>query len=1130
MANPLDNAPVKAANNPLNTTVASPISAATVAKIKAIPDAPMDTLPAKSSSFDLLKGVRTVLQDFVQGASSAVKATQAAAPAVSTLKDFFTPNTAYGPSIVPGQSETGGEHALDLGAQALGSTLRDTATKLKSAYTVLTSQASPAQKANAVGEGALGIVNTAFAPISTLLATASALPGIGHVADGINDIFAGISGGASNVAAQALDRAAKEGYLSPETAKAITPLVSDTASLVAQILAGKAGEEAGVKVLNKTQDITTRIADHLENNPIPSPAGFIRNPFHEEPASPEAKGSVGELAVERDPTKVAQTLRDMGVQGDIADAFAPKIAAETDPTKVTQLLQTVKGTQNLADGGHIETTPMPLAESVADRPAIVSDSHAPPTEKSPVVLRDTVQGERVGKVFDATKPLESGEYDALNKVYRGVQESLGIDEHLLEDLPKSLTGDQALSKLIEGSGASGPQQYDLMEEVAQALRNVGYSDVARTTAFNRAEAPQLNINGRDVPKPVHYQDVLKTYMRDMRMTPVSELLNKRDLPPRPGPNDRISTPGDFITELPKPEQEGLRAVVRDAVKGPGKVHLLDYLATPEYVLEKIGLGKEARALRTGFEKYLDQRSIELAKLQAWKDRAKGIPGNEATIFDYLDGQERETKPLMTDVEYELAREIRPYLKEWAKRLKLPEDKQISHYITHIFERGASTEAEGAQIFEDPELAALMQQQVAGSVYDPFLQKRLGSQNYKHDVWAALDAYIKRATRKEAMDPALEGLKEASGKLDEQSYNYVMKLSHRINMRPTEFEKLIDNLIKASFVGHRYGDRPIAYLSTKVRSLFYRGTLGLNFGSAVRNLTQGVNTYAKLGERYTVVGYSKLVYRLMSRNLDELYENHVLEEQFIQDQKVGVYKTALQKLDPVLFSLFEQAEKINRGAAYFGSKSKAINEGKSEADAIEYAKRMVRETQFSFGSIDTPVALNDDAVKTLTQMQTYSIKQIEFLVRMAKNREFGGMIRYALGSYVALHTIGQVFGMTLGQLMPTVGIGGSPVSSLVSNIWNTQFASNDQEKAAAVKALKTQAWTLIPAGAQIHKTLAGLKAYYAGKDVTATGRTRFNIPQNTSTLLQAALFGKSALPQAQEYYANLGKKKSTSNPL
>lgn len=614
-----------------------------------------------------------------------------------------------------------------------------------------------------------------------------------------------------------------------------------------------------------------------------------------------------------------------------------------------------------------------------------------------------------------------------------------------------------------------------------------------------------------------------------------------NLPDVPG----IETPAEtFAGAVPPAEHRSFNSLIGDffrGLKGVAKVHFLDYLKTPEFVLEKLGLGKEAQMLHDANDVYRSTLKKEVSVVQGWKDRVDEslsthyrldesgkyvedvngltISPQEASkiIHRYLDGEELGMKSQMNPTMYQVAREIREYLKQWADRLKLPEEGRVSRYITRLFDTDVTRP--GFEETMDPELAAIMRDKVAGSVYDPFLQRRLGMQGYKQDVWASLDAYVKRGSRKEAFDPALEALDEAAKKLPPLSYDYVKKFSHLVNMRPTELDKLVDSFVKQSPLGGKLGERPVARVTQKLRQAYYRGFLGLNPASALRNLSQGANTYAKLGEKYTTIGYIKIFSKMMRRDLQELYDQNILDDAFIQDRKIGVYKTAVQKLDPVLFSMFDTAEKINRGAAYFGAKEKYLAQGMSEEKAIQAAKRIVRETQFAFGRVDTPVALNQDIIKVFTQLGTYNIKQIEFLTRMVKNKEFAGIIRYTGASILFWATIGKLFGMTLQQLIPSVGLGNAPAVSTAMNVATAVNPStNAKDRAAAQKKVATGFLGLIPGGLQARKTFQGGQAMGEGKSIGSTGKVQYNIAQTPTNFVRALLFGKSALPEAQESFS------------
>lgn len=575
------------------------------------------------------------------------------------------------------------------------------------------------------------------------------------------------------------------------------------------------------------------------------------------------------------------------------------------------------------------------------------------------------------------------------------------------------------------------------------------------------------------------------------------------------------TPGEELLRAPEEELGSLKRIIAENKTTPKqKVNIFNYLSTPEYVLEKIGLKAASERIQVAKDAIRDELPKNIEKIVEWKNRVAGSPYATQEIFKYLDGE-----PIALNAnEYQVAQEMKAWLKEWAGRLGLPQDNRIAKYITHIFEKDFVE-----QEF-DQDLAKLIADKVPGSVYDPFLQKRLGKKGYIQDAFLALDAYVKRATRKVHMDPALELLDLQAQKLDLESYKYVQRLASRINLRPTEFDNLVDTFIKSTPIKYKLGQRPSAAITRDIRQMFYRGTLGLNVGSALRNLSQGANTYAKLGEKYTIMGYTKIFQKLITRNLDELYEHGILQNNFIEDRKLGVYKSVLQKLDPVLFSLFDTAEKINRGAAYFGAKSKALKNGATEYQAVRDAKRLVRETQFEFGSVDSPVALSSDWVKTLTQLGTYSIKQIEFLSRMVQNKEFGGLIRYAIASLGFVYTIGRIFGMKPEEVIPSIGLGGSPTGNALSGLFNIN-SSNEQKQYEAKGKLERAAVSMVPAGVQARKTIQGLNTVDNGRDTTASGRTRFKVKRTPENYIRAGVFGKSALPAAQQYYERLDNRKS-----
>ncbi|HNR81533.1 MAG TPA: hypothetical protein PKK37_03790 [Candidatus Pacearchaeota archaeon] len=545
-----------------------------------------------------------------------------------------------------------------------------------------------------------------------------------------------------------------------------------------------------------------------------------------------------------------------------------------------------------------------------------------------------------------------------------------------------------------------------------------------------------------------------------------------------------------------------------------KVNAVDWLIrTPEKVLRKIGLGKEMDNLRKGYDAYLKELPKNIDKITEW---TKQVPTkeNNQNIFLYLDGQDVKLNP----TELKVAGEIKTWLSEWADRLKLPKDNRITHYITHLFDE---------QLIKkefDEDLAKIISQKIPGSVYDPFLIKRLGAKGYKVDTWAALDAYVKRGTRKVNLDPALEKIDEIAPSLEQSQWDYLKEYIDRVNLRPTKIDTSIDNTIK-SVVGYKFGQRPTAMISRVIRQAGYRGGLWFNVSSTLRNLSQGINTYAVLGEKYTALGYAKL---FSKANRQEIIDQGVLNAGFIDDRILSATQKLWQKADNVGFAMFQAVEGINRGSAYLGAKAKALSMGKNEAQAIEYGKKISRETQFTFGSIDTPLAFSNDIVKTLMQFQTYTTKQVEFLSELAKDKNFGALARYTAAGLLYVATIGQAFGMDWKELIPAWRLPAPPAGKFLATTAGAILNApdkygNQRDFPKKLKDIAATAWGIVPGGSQAKKTIQGYQSIQEGGSYDAAGRLQFKQDQSTAGQLQSLLFGKYAGQNAQNYFDKKGTK-------
>ncbi len=85
---------------------------------------------------------------------------------------------------------------------------------------------------------------------------------------------------------------------------------------------------------------------------------------------------------------------------------------------------------------------------------------------------DLVDKSRFSKRFSPDEKLTEDTYKIFNEEYRSMQEALDIDDKLMKDLPKGVTGRQALAQFDVGVGRVGQEG---SANIAQKLKELGYS-------------------------------------------------------------------------------------------------------------------------------------------------------------------------------------------------------------------------------------------------------------------------------------------------------------------------------------------------------------------------------------------------------------------------------------------------------------------------------------------------------------------------------------------------------------------------------------------------------------------------------------------------------------------------------
>jgi hypothetical protein len=705
---------------------------------------------------------------------------------------------------------------------------------------------------------------------------------------------------------------------------------------------------------------------------------------------------------------------------------------------------------------------------------------------------------------------------------------------------------QSFSDYVFENKVSAPQMESLLKRVAKIF----YKNIKKLVERKQPEAVRMMspifekilAGDKSTPlsefaasEPPSFKNELKKLLSEPQQpeVPASKPIFAGQKTTKEVPVETLLPPGDTPLETASltPDisetVEPLEVVAQGEKRTPvsEKVNILDKLRTPWRVLEKLGARQEYQGLIKAYEAYAKELPGNIDTITAW---SKQVPkeSNER-IFRFLDGEEIA----LNAEELRVAGEIKTWLSGWADRLGMEKDARLSDYITHIFPLGR-----GGEIPE--EIATIIDKKVAKSIYDPFLLHRKGAEGYKKDTWAALDAYVKRATRKVNIDQALEEFNKATAHLTEVSQlNYIEKRVSALNMRPTEAETSVDNLIR-TLIGDRLGARPTLEITRMIRKMIAGAKIGGSLTSFAKNLTQGVNTFSDLKTRYTLRGYLDLV----KFGGKELNDNSVLISPFIEDRTYSAVKKWAEQWDNILFLNMQASELVNRGAAYYGAKAKFLdgkitpkefrlglgrdmpaNYTPTLEDAVDYGKFVAEKTQFRFGPLDAPAAITGPIARTAAQFQTFGIKQTEFILNMITDKEYAKLIRYIVSSMFLFQFIGSAFGMKWDDSFKTLRWGMPPAIQFLIDLYNNGVLGEDkygntldvgQRVAAVGKSLFTN---IVPMGAQIERGYQGVKAVSEGAVRSPSGTLLYRVNQNPLNYVRGALFGKYNLPETKAYY-------------
>lgn len=350
----------------------------------------------------------------------------------------------------------------------------------------------------------------------------------------------------------------------------------------------------------------------------------------------------------------------------------------------------------------------------------------------------------------------------------------------------------------------------------------------------------------------------------------------------------------------------------------------------------------------------------------------------------------------------------------------------------------------------------------------YAKQRKGFKGFEQNVYLATMKYFNQTARYAAMDSfkrdSISMYNRIFGAFDDENVTkrsamakWTKQYISDMNGTPTWLEKMINNTLHNFGVGEeRAGGRPALWLQQKIFT--YPMTilkLGVfNPSSAILNLTQLFNLYGAMGEKVlSPQAYQRLLhkgfadtFRAMSNKDSELgkllWKDLGLDYQIGMDIASGYSNAEVSNLASLRgfagrlagksMYLFRQTDAFTRGVTLLTAYNKALDEGKSKAEAIEYAKEINDKVNFDYSVADEPNIFRalGPISKVLLQFKKYPVKQLElFQDFYLDGRELG--LNRKQAALRTLKYMAPYMAMSGMMGIPFISLAGGLLSALVA---------------------------------------------------------------------------------------------------
>ena len=431
------------------------------------------------------------------------------------------------------------------------------------------------------------------------------------------------------------------------------------------------------------------------------------------------------------------------------------------------------------------------------------------------------------------------------------------------------------------------------------------------------------------------------------------------------------------------------------------------------VIQDIGAKERVRPTRKVFEKmglYRLYKGIQRAEVevgearQSFAKRLKEVNKLVDKNRRHLVFRELETPGSQAGLTFNEKRAVaffRESFDKWADTLNLPQSKRIKNYITHIFEADITEQLKAEQPL-DISIARALEYRTAKTIFNPFLQERLGARaGLIEDPFAAASAYESRELKVLYYEPLLE--KIASIANDENTptavRGYLRDFSDRMTGKPSKFDLEMNTTIQefADKIrglpgGNALADimsrgNPSGMASYNFTSMLYTLWLGFKPTSAIRNLSQHTLIIGEVGPihfadgirlRFTEEGKVALNESLVWRSRRAAFLPGI-DDSFASRWSDQFRETAL--------FMFRQADAQNVKDAFLAgySEAKSLLPDADKQVWIDRGDEVAADTQYLYTKMNSFSLSQSSIGRVFSILTTWSVNWMELMNKWVSRR-------------------------------------------------------------------------------------------------------------------------------------------------